>query len=309
MEILINGECISYTLEGEKNLFDVIASIEKNLAETDSLITALLLNDKTIELDEETLQGVALESIERLDIEVRRSVDLRIEQLETVYAYVQSIERIAKHAALEDAKKPSDYNVHGEDIQKVGENIDVLCKTNVLSYSPVRYLFMYACTMLGLLKKDGEGIAPSEEAADMLGNVLTFLEHHILVMQDHAISAARSNELMLANIPKLISIAQRLTMGDEKCALHYFIASIDFISAWLMLVARVCDNAQGGTEGVTALEWRNEHKGFAEGLEVFLQELAHALEAQDWVTVIDLIEYEIAPQIETHAIAIRERYQ
>ncbi len=311
MKIFINNQSVSYTLEGEKNLFDVFLSLEKTIAASEGVVTALLLNGQNIALDEENLKSIELEKIMRLEIETAHKSLVRVQQLESIHEYIDAIVRIAQHASSENETHASalQYNIHAEDIQDLAQHLNRLCTSDDLKYPAVGYLFLYACKMMGLVQRDTlDDITVNQEIIDILHNVLTFVNQYKFTAQNDADSAVCSNELMVMHIPQLIKVAHLLTTGDEKYALHYFIASVDFISMWLTLTTRICENAKKRQENAISIPWSEVHKEFANTLEKLLQDLSKAFEAQDWIAVSDLIEYEIVAKIEAHATCMQEHY-
>ena len=110
MEIYLNQEKVGYTLEGEKNLGEILSQMDKWVRDQGELITSVNLDGKTLTIEEsDALAGRALEEITSLDLNSQDRYLLAADGMGLLKSYLP---RFAS-----GSEEIADYLQKGEDLK------------------------------------------------------------------------------------------------------------------------------------------------------------------------------------------------
>jgi hypothetical protein len=110
MEIYLNQKRVDYTLEGEKNLGDVLREMDEWIRTKRELITSVVLDGNPISREErEALAGRAVEEIVSLEVNSQNRYSLAAEGMSLLKSYLPSF--------VVGSEQIADYLQKGEDLR------------------------------------------------------------------------------------------------------------------------------------------------------------------------------------------------
>jgi hypothetical protein len=120
MEIIINDEKLDYTLEGEKNLGDILRNLENWVNENGGIINHISVDEKDISLDVHSeFLNRTISSISSLRVQTSSWFDHAVSALQTVGVYIDKV--IYKYLNSRDI---DDYDLILEGIRLITEGVE-----------------------------------------------------------------------------------------------------------------------------------------------------------------------------------------
>lgn len=285
MQIRINDTVIDYTLQGEKNLGDVLTSLDNLLAQEGYLITSVETDG--LEVDVETREqwsGRELKSISELDISISHPKEIALRKLTIIDDFLTASEELLEGGAplpeslIESAKK-----IEGIVRQVFGD--EILKGSNTESTS-------LAATLTADIEKQssGERIALIDNLRALVQERKREVEHPIRELQS-------VHGLIEDSISELSETPVLLQTGKDREAMSTVIRFTEHCGKLLRIYSRLSESALEKNEimelsvgeGATVEDFFQELNGI-------LKELADAMSAGDSVLTGDLLEYEVAPR-------------
>lgn len=317
MEILINGEVLSHTLEGTETLADILRAIEETVRESGGAVASVLVDGQSVSLDFSALEGVKPADISVIAVEAHPRENSLLQHIGFVREYISTLDSIMKTRA-DGTTCAADCNIHKDDIKAAADMLGSLDAQaagapefsggapqhighHMPHHASMRYLFLRACALMGLTDPDPKNpIRRDEQASRTLRAVAVYLDLCALAAGQQASQQAeqktgsaqdeqKATQAMADFIPCMRDISHLLMGGDEELALQYFIASVDILSLWLRIIGSD-ENAQSRAALESLSNAINEH----------INTVMDALQARDFVGVSDILEYEIIPAVESH---------
>ncbi len=277
MEIRINGQDLSFTLEKEKCLGEVIPQIESWLQDSQMGITALLADEKEIRLNEESAwEKLLIKDIGMLDITAKSMQEIRLERIETLYQYISLL-----LAA-----------VRAKDVESLREL--------TAEYPYIRPVLANICNIEHIL--DESGIMEASVKPDRMNGLIDTLEGTLLVLADRIREItdpmkelASTIQLLEVLLPDMSDVSVLLQTGKDKDAMKLIIQFTELSEKLSRIFSNLKESRNANMEKLLA-----ERKTFQEhtqGLNTILKELTSAFELKDSVLIGDLLEYEIVPRM------------
>ena len=275
MEIYVNGEQVSFSLEKENSLFDIYTALCLWAGEQGVQITGCQVNGKDLSLPLSEEEGKApLDSIMQLAV----TANGKEEELEIIHHYFEIFsaalqagnEEVVRECLKEYPYIRAGLSAHMPDIfdLSAGKTFasDALLlagrdKTNALNQTEKDAMSSYAHAALMIVE-------------DSLREVLN--------PQQEASSASR---LLVAAKPALENVPVLLQAGKDREAMQCILSFTELALKAIRLLAE----RRGGQES---------SRKFCGELNGILNELRSAFELRDSVLIGDLFEYEIAPRID-----------
>ncbi len=302
MQLFINGQEVSFTLENETTLEQVIESITEEVKKHNGTITSILVNDKT-----DIVYDMSLSDVKAIHVEADQEYIAFLHQCETAQKYLQTLIECIKqaqdaHVSTVDLKA---YNIHKEDIEHFALHIDEFCFHVPLSQRPIKNIFLQIITVCSFFRGK---LQYNEFAENMLYTIIDLIEKQITRVRNPQEYIREINEMMIKKIPEIEKISEIINTGKEDLAINYIIVSTDLICLWIEVLTGKGYSMSIEKEQEVSKEWDILHKKFVSDIQPFLVECADALEVRDWVTVGDIMEYEIAPKIKIHTNYAKNYY-
>ena len=305
MRLTINGEQVSYSLENERTLGEVVRGIQAWLAGAGFLITGMRAAGASGADSQDLLKappadwgGTSVESVQELDVQAAHTGELKLAHWRTVDAWLGML-------ASEIRPAPEGG---GSDAQAVGlenlladfpETIEGL-RTNPFlppgsdAVDRFKALFEGHAASAGSPQpgrpgKAADGVRrwPAETAraaAAIVDELRAGLQSRIADAAQPADALARCAAKVKDSLTRLPEVSLLLQTGRDKDAMDIVIGFADTVQALLMLVPFLAPDPARG-------------KLLAEFTPV-LKELVVAFGTKDSVLIGDLLEYEIAPRMQ-----------
>ncbi len=270
MKIKLDGQPLSYTLEGEKNLYQILTSIAQWLSPQKAIITQLSLNGTPIDhWDRKKIENISLEEIDQLDITTTTESEQELNELEILLEYFHLLK-----GALEKRQNNSLLEILKE-YPHVQPTLEHYLHNLFLAEGSARFPM--------------DGASSSEEEWTKAEQ---FVQAVIPLLEARLSELLHPYEACEALIPILDQTKQEiehtsvlLQTGRDREAIRNVLAFIEIVSKALRILARLKPSDP---------QVQDVHRTFSEPL----KELNDAFLHRDSVLIGDLLEYEIAPKVE-----------
>lgn len=285
MEILVNRERLDFRLENESSLGEVIDGLARWLGSGDFAITAIDVNATSYALHDRTAwESMELGEVRQLSVEAlpRHNADRA-----TVVALLEYF------GLLREAISRRDDGILAE---LAGELPYV--RRRLAQFFPA--LVGPNGTIAGLDdERLNAGALPSEASAERIrtgvADLIALLTAREREYEDPARELAVTLGRLSAVAPEVVDVPVQLQTGRGQEAMRTIVKLTELLSRVIRLIPLAetcCESVAFDLGGVRA---------FAEELAPVLEEIEDALRAGDTVLVGDLLEYEVAPRLETLA--------
>jgi hypothetical protein len=286
MRILINNEQIDYSLEGERNLGDILKELQNWLQKSGMTIDSFDINgEKTVPDEKGSWQDMNLSAIEELNIEAKLNREVEVEKLSAAYTVFQDLK---------------------DGIEKEGQSKIINASQTVLDTDSIPHAVMVeiagkegaesaAKIISGTGLSDGK-IPEGEEkqkALTFIDNMCTILLGRLKELTAPKQEASASAGLLKGMVPQLNEISVLLQTGKDEEAMNLIIKFSELTQKLLRLFPYL----QQDLEGVQNTQGKS-FSYFAKDLNEKLNEVLQAFHDQDSVLIGDLMEYEITPCID-----------
>lgn len=319
MEIFLNNQKLEFQLEREKNLKEVIESINDWLFEYGKVVDQIIINDNVYENSIESLEAFPIEKTKVLklttidiDVLVRNSLaevqnylntmvnilktikDFSEEELDKiiygtnwVYNILSKCDKLYKYSAQFNKKE---FNFV-EQMEKLKESADIIEK--FLKNKDIKSCVDYINENL---------ISQIEKWLDDIDKLIEFsvgFKGGFVIDREKVAKQIYNIIIKIPDILKLIEVTVvDLQSGEEKEAMkniQVIIGTLESIVALLQIIKNTfsIDFNNIFLKDKSIEEINNE-------LKIILNELAGAMENQDAVLIADLLEYEFHPRLEKY---------
>ena len=337
MKIFINGKELSATLENEKNAYEVLKPVEEWCNSNSFLINRILIDEKEMSpyIDEE-YKTIAIENIKKIDIEALSHSEYYLSSMISIIEYIEKVSKVdsitLSEKDIEDLKDGifwildsvpraiflcnMNLETHGViHILKMLEenNINLESEENIMAETEVKL------ERLNTLTDNEEYNNYSDKVKEFFqDDFKPFLNDKVLpsmdmVLQDAKIYAIiifanninENNALYkIGTLPKfqpfiieiLDEVVDKLQTGKDKEAFIYaekFSHIVGLSFSVLSKVAEICsiDYSNIKIDNISLLDSINDFNSM-------MNNLLDAFSNEDYISIADLLEYEIKEKIE-----------
>ncbi len=280
MEIRINGEPLSFALEQERTLGEVVQSLERWLQASQLVVCALRCGGRELlDLPAGEWSDTPHAQVQRLEVTARHASELRLANLQTLREYLQAVRGFASRPDARQAEELlRGYPLFVDSLKRHFSEAEIGAGLEGLSAlgSGARAAELASAASASL-----QGLAAAAALLEQR------LEARLNELEDpRAALRALSGELEAA-AAGVSEVSVLLATGRDRQAMEAILRFSD-LSQRLLGVLGACSAAQlGGLEP----------RAFFEELNGVLRELVDALQARDTVLIGDLLEYEVAPRL------------
>ncbi|HPC38234.1 MAG TPA: hypothetical protein PLF21_02860 [Exilispira sp.] len=306
MEIYINGEKVSYTLQNEKTFNDVLEFILSFLDKNDLYIDKISINNQSYDFDQiEKFKPYPIDQIEKIDIKAAFKQELVSETVENIISYLTNVVSYIKE----------NENYSEENLNKIKEGlnwcINVVDKILTIYSVSIEYFltksekqFSFVCQQLKEISENIHLISSNKEfKQQFLEVIVDFMDGMIKIVtyvfvrlknlpketkKDHFITLFEDNIKLLSKVKELfINIANNFKEGKEKSAMELFSSSINFL-AFYFEVLILCTESFADSE----YNFSEIHESIKTFSEIF-GNIKTSIAEKDYINLSDILEYEI----------------
>ncbi|MAG13857.1 MAG: hypothetical protein CMN78_04615 [Spirochaetales bacterium] len=296
MEIKINKEAIDFTLEQERVLGEVVDGVEHWLATNGFTLTEITRDDAKLPLsDRLEWQNDSIETVDSLDFTALHPNHIAYDKLAAIQQYMD----LLQEADAPDSPAFLDLLKGAED---VAELIDEAMSSDTVGDLSIGNRF--------LSLTDTKGSVGGVLAEEQFGSLLTYASElgaevtaRLREIADPMAEIKTTAKDLSEAIQSLSDVAVLLQTGNDREALSHLIQFVDLLQKLIRIVRYI------GSQSIinlAELEIDGESLiGFGSTINGLLNELNDAMLSGDTVLIGDLLEYEIAPKLESLLNALK----
>ena len=320
MKIFINGKELSATLENEKNAYEVLKPVEEWCNSNSFLINRILIDEKEMSpyIDEE-YKNIAIENIKKIDIEALSHSEYYLSSMISIIEYIEKVSKVdsitLSEKDIEDLKDGIFWI-----LDSVPRAI-FLCNMNLETHGVIHILKMLEVKLerLNTLTDNEEYNNYSDKVKEFFqDDFKPFLNDKVLPLMDMVLQDAKINAIIIfanninennalykiGTLPKfqpfiieiLDEVVDKLQTGKDKEAFIYaekFSHIVGLSFSVLSKVAEICsiDYSNIKIDNISLLDSINDFNSM-------MNNLLDAFSNEDYISIADLLEYEIKEKIE-----------
>jgi len=273
VNISIDGNIIEYTLEKEKNSYDIIESISLWLKKNFIIIKSIKIDEKEYNYDDKTLLSeLNIDSINKIDIFTLTVREYRFNQLLVIQNYFENLLFSVNNNNKDDVFKIlKDYEKIKPDMEEV---IDKIYKSENQGFIET------VASKKDLTESDYENLKFFAE------NILFVIGERKREILNPETEIEKEKKYFDTLVPEIEIISVLLQTGKESEALEKIIKFVDFSKK----LSRLLSYYNMGLGKIESEEISKYNK--------LLNDLKDALGRGDSVLIGDILEYELSPAIE-----------
>ena len=320
MKIFINGKELFATLENEKNAYEVLKPVEEWCNSNSFLINRILIDEKEMSpyIDEE-YKNIAIENIKKIDIEALSHSEYYLSSMISIIEYIEKVSKVdsitLSEKDIEDLKDGIFWI-----LDSVPRAI-FLCNMNLETHGVIHILKMLEVKLerLNTLTDNEEYNNYSDKVKEFFqDDFKPFLNDKVLPSMDIVLQDAKINAIIIfanninennalykiGTLPKfqpfiieiLDEVVDKLQTGKDKEAFIYaekFSHIVGLSFSVLSKVAEICsiDYSNIKIDNISLLDSINDFNSM-------MNNLLDAFSNEDYISIADLLEYEIKEKIE-----------
>lgn len=285
MKLYINDEWVDFTIETETILSDIIDALSEQFHKSNGHILSITLNGVLLSQSDDKWKDFSVKDIQTLHIEAESQEIAHIKMLQSILQYLDILEYAAHN-------QTSPQNIEKEDVVEILNNIDVICLGYKTTHTPLQIILEYIITAIGFFDKDV--LVPHSDMEKIFVFIRQCIVFRIFVLLPQKDNMQVINK-HIKNIieTSYLSIVEWFVNNQDFIAMQYIIACNDIFLQWINLLHTPPEQI----DDMHIAKWEALHKDNTQTLTAFFEEQMASIEVQDWITVGDLIEYEIAPRM------------
>ena len=282
MKISVNSTVLDVTFEKEKYLEEILPQIENWLSESKMYLKELLIDGEQARIDlPEKWEKREIESVKELDITAVSHLEKYVEDLQVVYQYISMLDKAAETGNITLCR-------------------DLLKDREIIAGS-LDYFFsqgeekLYSKQFLELT--ENEDRLKNTELKELLDKTSFLLQKKVQEVTTPVKTLTTTAAALRELIPGISDVSILLQTGKDKEAFNAVLAFIELSQTIVRVLAILKDMNSLDFSSITSGDENLD--SFYTGFNKVLKELAEAFDSSDTVLIGDLLEYEIAPKIDT----------
>lgn len=320
MKIFINGKELSATLENEKNAYEVLKPVEEWCNSNSFLINRILIDEKEMSpyIDEE-YKNIAIENIKKIDIEALSHSEYYLSSMISIIEYIEKVSKVdsitLSEKDIEDLKDGIFWI-----LDSVPRAI-FLCNMNLETHGVIHILKMLEVKLerLNTLTDNEEYDNYSDKVKEFFqDDFKPFLNDKVLPSMDMVLQDAKINAIIIfanninennalykiGTLPKfqpfiieiLDEVVDKLQTGKDKEAFIYAEKFSHIVGLSFSVLSKVAeifsiDYSNIKIDNISLLDSINDFNSM-------MNNLLDAFSNEDYISIADLLEYEIKEKIE-----------
>jgi len=275
VNLKINGETVSFSLEKEKTLAEVMQGVQAWLASAGFVINGLRADGEDLLSVAPQIWGATpVDSVQELEVQALHTADMKVEHWQTLDVWLGMLE--------EEVKAPGP--VLEELLANLPETAEGM-KANPFLPSGTDHMDRFMKAFSGRGTEEIRRLSPEErqETAVLIRSMRAELSRRITDAAQPREALARCMAELRTRVGQLPEVSVLLQTGKDKAAMETVIGFTDTVQSALALVPFLPPNPERGR--------------LISELTPVLRDLAGAFDAKDSVLIGDLLEYEVAPRV------------
>ncbi len=275
MQLKINGEQVSFSLEKEKTLAEVMSGVQSWLGGAGFVITGVRADGQDLLSVPTGIWGkTAVDSIHEIDIQALNTADMKVDHWQTLDVWLGML--------ADEVRAPGP--VLEELLASLPETIGGI-KTNPFLPPGADALEKFTRMFEGRRIDEMRRWSPElrQEATGLIHALRGELGRRIADATQPREALARCVSDLRARVSQLPDVSVLLQTGKDKTAMETVIEFTDSVNSVLALVPFLPPDAERGR--------------MIADLTPILRDLVAAFDAKDSVLIGDLLEYEVAPRV------------
>ena len=321
MKIFINGKELSATLENEKNVYEVLKPVEEWCNSNSFLINRIIIDEKELSPDiNKEYETIQIENIKKIEIEALSHGEYYLSSIISIMEYIEKVSKTDSATLTEN-----DIEVLKDGIFWILDSIPraiFLCNMNLETHGIIHILKMLEVklerlnTITDNEKEDEDYL---DKVKEFFGDDLKpFINDKVLPAMELVLEDAKINTMLIfandinennalykiGTLPKfqpfviemLDEVVEKLQTGKDKDAFIYaekFSRIVGLSFSILSKVAEICsiDYSDIKIENISLIDAINDFNSM-------MNNLLEAFSNEDYISIADLLEYEIKEKIE-----------
>ena len=284
MQIRVNQQNLDFTLELEKTVGEVYRELSQWLDTSGYVITRVLGDDREYNLDHKAgWEGTPLNDVSVLEVTAQSPVESMLSMYNVLFDYLELLEGTVRNDDREGI----------QDVIREYENI----------HSSLEQLFGKDVALLDAALREsgltGESINPDyiPQLLTVIAQLKTILHDRIRELNEPVREIVTAARLLKSTIGDITDVSVLLQTGKDREAMGVVITFSELAQKITRLYPILKNTGSMNFSELTVNSVSFED--FYLSLNEILHELIEAFEAKDSVLIGDLLEYEIAPRLES----------
>jgi hypothetical protein len=285
VRLTINGQQVSYSLENERTLGEVVRGVQEWLAGAGFLVTGMSADGgDLLHAPEKDWGGAPVESVQELRVDAARTADLKVEHWRAVETWLGMLaDELAPESPQGETAALQELLSDLPDTMK-GFSSNPFLPRGSTAGDRLEALFRGEETGASATAVRAWPAARTDEARAIIAELRGALAGRISDASRPAEALARCVPLIRGSLSQLSNVSVLLQTGHDKEGMDIVIGFTDSVQMLLSLVPFLAPNPERGR--------------LLSELTPVLKDLVAAFGAKDTVLIGDLLEYEIAPRME-----------
>jgi hypothetical protein len=288
MEITLNNKPFDVTIENEKTLDELISGLTDWLNQSGFEITELRTDDQNLELYNDNWKNTLLDKIDKLDITAISIQNKYIADLQTIYQYVTLLQNsiaVENNLLISELVSELPFIINALNLFLNKKEYDNLGLEDLQTL------------VNELLKDNSDKEILKNNLSQSLNSAAVLLRDRINEVTDPLTEISETAENFQKLIPAIADISVMLQTGDDKKAMDSVLTFIELLEKLIRIFPFL---KESGYTDIMEESIENEtFNEFYKGMNNILMELIEAFNISDSILIGDLMEYEIAPKINT----------
>jgi hypothetical protein len=301
MDIIVNGDSITFELKAEAKLGDVLAELDDLIDKAGSVIISLKIDGEEIEADDyASWSEKDAASIARIEIHAEDASAIRIRALETLLELLALAKRCA-----EDSPSGGPGGAQGEAadwLGLAGSSRDMRdAFAGLFAADELSFVQLFA----DIMEKAGPepDRASRIEISAQADRLISIFGERLAELRSPAAEMRSAALLFDSRSPELADISVLLQTGKEAEAMKTVLFFIEIFNKVIRVIPEL---RKAGIDVNSILVEGKPIPEFYGGFNDSLRELTEAFEHKDAVLIGDIAEYEILPRMSAFFGSMRE---
>ncbi len=285
MEIRINDTVLDFTLENEKILGEIIEQIDHWLNSSKLVLTSITFDNKELlSLPTAEWRDIPVEKVKTLKLTAKPGYEVRAANMETILEFLTLLRNALQSRDMKLLKELQDgFSIMSESIKK-----------HLPDHPETELTLAELSNLINSISWEkaevNRALHLTKQLSEIINKLLTEIRDPVKALNNLALELEQC-------ISEISDVSLLLQTGKDRKAMEAIIRFSELNENLVRIFQNLQNNRQKETEELT-IDGMSLEKFYTE-LNAILKELVEAFHAQDSVLIGDLLEYEIAPRLES----------